>query len=121
MATKNALIYGGSGALGSVLVSFFRQRNWSVLSVDSRANASASDSVILNLQLSWKEQEQQVLSNVAEKLGGKKLDVVICVAGGWAGGNAADDKLVDASELMWKQSVQSSAIAARLSTKYLNE
>lgn len=30
-----------------------------------------------------------MLSQVGELLKGSKLDAVICVAGGWAGGNAA--------------------------------
>lgn len=34
-------------------------------------------------------QEKLVLSELEAKLNGEKLDAVICVAGGWAGGNAA--------------------------------
>lgn len=37
---------------------------------------------------SWPEQEQEVLTKVGDALQGNKLDAVICVAGGWAGGNA---------------------------------
>lgn len=37
---------------------------------------------------SWAEQENEVTSKVASVLGGEKLDAVICVAGGWTGGNA---------------------------------
>jgi hypothetical protein len=33
----------------------------------------------------------QVLAEVEEGLKGQRIDAVICVAGGWAGGNATDD------------------------------
>lgn len=33
----------------------------------------------------------QVLKAVEGSLGGEKVDAVLCVAGGWAGGNAASD------------------------------
>ncbi len=38
---------------------------------------------------SWTAQEQQVSQKVEETLAGEKVDAVLCVAGGWAGGNAA--------------------------------
>jgi dihydropteridine reductase len=34
-------------------------------------------------------QEVSVVTQVAALLHGEKIDAVICVAGGWAGGNAA--------------------------------
>ena len=54
-------------------------------------------------------------------MGNEKLDGVICVAGGWAGGNAANKDLVKNSDLMWKQSVWSSIIAAKIASQYLKE
>lgn len=33
-------------------------------------------------------QELKVVNSVSEALKGEKLDAIICVAGGWAGGNA---------------------------------
>ena len=50
-----------------------------------------------------------------------KLNAIICVAGGWAGGNiAASEGLIHSCELMWKQSVQSSVIAAKLASQHLD-
>jgi len=34
-------------------------------------------------------QEEQLCGKVEEMLAGEKLDAIVCVAGGWAGGNAA--------------------------------
>ena len=37
----------------------------------------------------WIFQEKGVIEEVSSALKGEKLDAIICVAGGWAGGNAA--------------------------------
>ena len=51
----------------------------------------------------------------------EKLDAILNVAGGWAGGNASNEQFLANSDLMWKQSVWSSLISARLASKYLKE
>jgi dihydropteridine reductase len=43
------------------------------------------------------------------------------VAGGWAGGNAASKDFIKNADLMWKQSVWSSTISARLASQFLKE
>ena len=58
------------------------------------------------------------MSNV---LDGQSLDAVVCVAGGWAGGNAGHAEFVKNSDLMWKQSVWSSALASSIASKHLKE
>ena len=47
------------------------------------------------------------------------FDAILCVAGGWAGGNAADAAMIKNADLMWRQSVWSSALAARLAHQCL--
>lgn len=47
-----------------------------------------------------------------------QLSAVLCVAGGWAGGNAAKN-LSQQAETTWKQSVWPSTIAATISSKFL--
>lgn len=49
-----------------------------------------------------------------------KLDAVICVAGGWAGGNASKD-LAKNTDLMIKQSVWSSTISASVASHFLKD
>ena len=51
----------------------------------------------------------------------EKLDGIICVAGGWAGGSAKSKDFLKNSELMWKQSVESSLVATKLASKFLTE
>ncbi|GBO04871.1 Dihydropteridine reductase [Araneus ventricosus] len=83
------LVYGGKGALGSTIVSHFKARNWWVGSIDMSANEEANANVIVKPNESWVDQESEVLSGVQEVLNQEKVDALICVAGGWAGGNAA--------------------------------
>lgn len=69
----------------------------------------------------WEKQDEQVQSRVAEVLNGEKLDGIYCVAGGWAGGNAASKELVKNCNLMWKQSVWSSIISSSIAANHLKE
>lgn len=61
----------------------------------------------------------QVEAKVGEVVGEGKLDAIICVAGGWAGGNAASADLVKSADLMVKQSVWTSVLSARLASLHL--
>lgn len=87
-------------------------------SIDMNPNESADFNLIVDRDGSWNDQETSILSKIGTELNGEKLDAVICVAGGWAGGNAAKD-LAKNSELMWKQSVWTSSISAAVSAQFL--
>ncbi|KAG0332555.1 hypothetical protein BG004_001198, partial [Podila humilis] len=78
------VVYGGSGALGRAIVSFFVKKQWSVTSVDFFANPEATTNVLLEKSDSLEEQGKRVLGGVVGQ-----VDAIVCVAGGWAGGNAA--------------------------------
>ncbi|KAG8178730.1 hypothetical protein JTE90_025458 [Oedothorax gibbosus] len=115
------LVYGGRGALGSTIVSYFKAQNWWVGSIDMAHNEEAHANVIVKPSDSWKDQESEVLASVDEALNKEKVDALICVAGGWAGGNAASKDFISNSDLMWKQSVWTSVISAKLASEYLKE
>ncbi|XP_013783784.1 dihydropteridine reductase-like [Limulus polyphemus] len=115
------LVYGGKGALGRTCVAYFKSQNWWVGSIDMFPNEDAHANVIVKPCDSWTEQESEVWSGVEAMLSGEKLDAIICVAGGWAGGNAASKDLVKNADLMWKQSVWTSVISAGLAAKHLKE
>ena len=115
------LVYGGKGALGSACVSKFKSKNWWVGSIDMKSNDQADANVIVKPENNWQEQEVDILKQVTSILNGDKVDGVICVAGGWAGGNAAHKDFVKNSELMWKQSVWSSVIAGSIAAHHLKE
>lgn len=118
MASGKVLIYGGRGALGATCVQYFKKNNWWVGCIDLAENESADVNIVVDRDADWVSQEQSVLSQVESSLKGDKLDAVICVAGGWAGGNATKD-LAKNSDLMWKQSVWSSAISATVGANHL--
>ncbi|XP_060575835.1 dihydropteridine reductase-like isoform X2 [Ruditapes philippinarum] len=115
------LVYGGKGALGSVIVNYFKKENYWVGSIDLVPNEQADGNVIVKPNESWTEQHESITQNVETLLGENKVDAILCVAGGWAGGNAANKDFIKNADMMWKQSVVSSSIAASLAAKFLKE
>lgn len=118
---KRVLVYGGKGALGATCVKHFRAQGWWVCSLDLVPNTEADSNVVVQPSNSWTEQSSAVVDGIYNTLGDDKLDAVLCVAGGWAGGNAIDKDFIKNSETTWKQSVWTSTIAAHLSCKHLKE
>jgi len=115
------IVYGGRGGLGVVVVNHFKTSGHWVLSVDIGPNEAADANVLVSLSAGWVDQEQGVCQGVQAALEGGKVEAIINVAGGWAGGNAANPDWVKNADLMWKQSVWSSAISASLASKHLKE
>ncbi|XP_053560087.1 dihydropteridine reductase [Bombina bombina] len=118
---RRVLVYGGKGALGSKCVDFFKSKNWWVASIDIAENASASANVVVKLSDSFTEQSDQVSVGVEQILDGQKVDAILCVAGGWAGGSAKAKSFYKSCDQMWKQSVWTSAISSHLASKHLKE
>jgi len=50
-----------------------------------------------------------------------KIDAVVCVAGGWASGNAADKEFIDSYEQMYRMNVQSATTSAFLAARLLKK
>lgn len=80
----------------------------------------ADSNILVNRDADFEAQETQVIDAVKVALNDNKLDAIICVAGGWAGGNASKD-LVKNTDLMIKQSVWSSTISASVASQFLKE
>lgn len=112
------IVYGGRGALGSKCISHFKQNNYWVGSIDLNENPEADLNIVVGKDQSFEDQESKIITTVTSNLNGGKLDAIICVAGGWAGGNASKD-LVKNSDLMWRQSVWSSIISSSLASACL--
>jgi dihydropteridine reductase len=120
-ASARVLVYGGRGALGSTIVKYFKAKNWWVGSIDMSPSEDADANVVVEPAESWVAQETAVSQKVEELLAGEKLDAVLCVAGGWAGGNAASKDLTKNCDMMWKQSVWTSIIASHIAAKHLKD
>lgn len=117
--SNTVVIYGGKGALGSECVSFFKETNYRVISIDLVANEEADGNIIMSPRSSLPDQGQKAEEELKGILDGGKVDAILCVAGGWAGGNAASDELLRNTDLMFKQSVWTSVIAAKLAASFL--
>jgi len=117
------LVYGGRGALGSEIVTKFKHEGWWVANIDTAPNTQADENVTVAAGDSWQEQHDAVSASVSSLLAGAadtaKLDAVICVAGGWAGGSPAAKEFVKNSEAMWRSSVWPASISASLATAHL--
>eukprot|EP00047_Mylnosiga_fluctuans_P019770 m.85887 g.85887 ORF g.85887 m.85887 type:complete len:234 (-) comp8257_c0_seq4:1766-2467(-) len=115
-AAGRVLVYGGSGALGAACVKHFRAKNWAVTAIDARANDEASQNIVVAPSATWTSQYSEIVAQLSKT--SPSFDAIVCVAGGWAGGNAASD-LVAAAELMSAQSIATSTISAQLAGKFL--
>lgn len=119
---KKILVYGGSGALGNTLVNHFKSKNYWVVSVDLKENSNASANILLNADSSLFDQQKSLEDSLVNLLNdNSKLDAILNVAGGWAGGNCSNKDFLKNSDLMWKQSVWSSLISCSIASKHLNE
>ncbi|KAJ2734046.1 hypothetical protein IW152_002592 [Coemansia sp. BCRC 34962] len=120
MSSPFVIVYGGSGALGSVAVRLFKQRMYQVINIDLSPNASADHSIAVPSSLETLSQQSTYISdNVSGILNDNKVDAIVCVAGGWQGGNAASKDFIDSADKSIKQSVNTSLIAASLAARYL--
>ena len=114
------VVYGGRGALGSNIVNRFKETGYWVASVDTRLSDSSDENILVEGE-TWQQQTDLVTAGVSQLLGEEKLDAVICVAGGWAGGSPASKDFIKNSEAMWKSSVWPASISASLAASHLKE
>ncbi|MEE6462422.1 hypothetical protein FKM82_001587 [Ascaphus truei] len=92
-----------------------------VASIDITENEAASANIVVKMSDSFTEQSDQITTGIEQLLGGQKVDAILCVAGGWAGGSAKAKSFYKSCDQMWKQSVWTSAISSHLATKHLKE
>ncbi|OQV11749.1 putative Dihydropteridine reductase [Hypsibius exemplaris] len=115
------LVYGGRGALGATIVQHFKTQGWWVGAIDLQANDQAHGNVVVSSRTSLVEQEKEIVAGVKGLLAESKLDAILCVAGGWAGGSAAAADFIANTDLCVTQSLWSSVIAARLASLFLKD
>ncbi|KAJ1950842.1 hypothetical protein FBU59_000490 [Linderina macrospora] len=118
---QSVIVYGGRGALGAAIVNFFKQQAWRVISIDIAANTSADHSITVSPDHDLPQQGQHVQSQLAAFLQGSQVDAVLCVAGGWQGGNAKSADFLTNADLSIKQSINTSIIAANLAALHMRQ
>ena len=85
-----------------------------------KANINANENILVDVQATVVDQEAKIVESLKPFLTDEtKLDAILNVAGGWAGGNAASPQFLANSTLMWNQSVNSSLITASLNNSGL--
>ncbi|CAF4042702.1 unnamed protein product [Adineta steineri] len=119
--SKQIIIYGGRGALGDCLVKYFKGKNFKVTSIDLKENEQADVNIALGDTESVEKQAELISEKIQASLNGESVEAILNVAGGWAGGKANDKDFIENSDLMLKQSVHSTLIAASLASKFLKE
>jgi len=118
MSCGRVVVYGGRGALGSTVVSLFKRSEYWVCNIDMKENNEADHNILVSGN-TWQEQEEKVCGAVSTVLGEDKVDAVLCLAGGWAGGSPASKEFIKNAELMWRSSVWPASISARLACTHL--
>jgi len=121
MTKGRVIVYGGKGALGSKILETFRSKGWWTCNIDFAPNEQADINVIVKDANEWTAQAKQINADVSGAVGSDKVDAILCVAGGWAGGNTASEDFIESCDRMWRQSVWTSAIASQLASKHLKE
>jgi len=112
------VVYGGRGALGTAIVSKFKDTGYWVASIDTRPSETSDENIVVEGE-TWQQQTDHVTAGLRDLLGDEKLEAVICVAGGWAGGSPASKDFIKNSEAMWKSSVWPASISASLAASHL--
>ena len=121
MAARSVLVFGANGALGRDVVSTFAKKNWAIFSIDvtpiAEKQLATLGSASMNSNLTLEEMQTSILKSLPDA---HKFDAIINVAGGWAGGSASDVSTAAAADLMIRQSVYSSVVAAHIAATRCN-
>ncbi|KAI8322812.1 NAD(P)-binding protein [Martensiomyces pterosporus] len=118
---SSVIVYGGRGALGAAIVRYFKQQSWKVISVDLLENPEADHSVTVSPGQDLSAQGHEVAQGISPLLDGAKVDAVLCVAGGWQGGNAASASFLKSADQSIQQSINTSLIATSLAANHLRQ
>ncbi|CAG8566884.1 6033_t:CDS:2 [Paraglomus brasilianum] len=117
------VVSGGSGAVGKATISLFRKHeNPNVISIGTKINPEANHNILVLADESIESQGEKVIQQAGLLLKeGEKFDAIICVAGGFVGGNAASDGFLASAAFNIKKSLNPALIASHLAAKYLKE
>lgn len=113
---KNILCIGGSGQLGSKVVSLFSPYN--VVNVDLKPHDQAKTNILIEKDRSVSENNKYVIDNIRNL--NFKYNAILVTAGGWAGGNIKDNDYIQKVKLMNEVNLYPSILAAHLATHFLS-
>lgn len=134
-AKKSILIFGGGSTLGKEVVTYFSNANWRVYTLDFY-DASVECGGVNGCALPLDSQQPislalpaaapaRVQADVASKClmssCAEKFDVVLNATLGFTAAGLFDDDLFETMDYMYRTSVESSLITARLASKFMRE
>lgn len=128
LTSKSAIVFGSCGALGRATVARLRAHGCGrVIGIDvGNENELCSDSITLNPRNPAREHLAQVLgylqkthTSPAQNNDKHQLHsfAILCLAGGWAGGNAGAEELLPNTEAMLASSLFPSLISASIAAQ----
>ena len=112
---KHILCVGGSGALGSKVVSGLRGH--AVVNVDFKEHPDAAHNILLNSSLSSQDNNRNAIKSLKEL--GKSFDTMVVTAGGWVGGSIAEPEYFQKVRQMSQVNLHPCLLTAHLATQTL--
>eukprot|EP01118_Nematostelium_gracile_P001890 TRINITY_DN11956_c0_g1_i1.p1 TRINITY_DN11956_c0_g1~~TRINITY_DN11956_c0_g1_i1.p1 ORF type:complete len:232 (-),score=87.20 TRINITY_DN11956_c0_g1_i1:80-775(-) len=114
----SALVYGGSGSLGAIVVKRFKDAGYDVVSVDLRPSDQTQYSVVIKGDGSLNDAQE-----VVNKIKGWNLviDAVICVAGGFNLASIKDDAIFSALDTMLAFNLKSAVATGYVASHTMKE
>ena len=150
--SKVAFVYGSAGALGKAVVASLKSASFQVFGVDLFKNDECEHSYVLSgkdlesdLNMVVKDLSDRgtsrlvILAHVERSIligshpfpidlyshlaPGLSFDVVICAAGGWAGGSFSSEtsSLIESVNKMWSMNVQTAVAAGHIGSKFVKK
>ena len=113
---KKVLIVGGNGQLGKAMVTCFNS-DYQTFSLDLSVNPTSTHNLLLDQN--WLQDSEEYLSSVNSSLSEHQLDSIVCVAGGWAGGNITSPSLMSDMQSQFNINTMSSVLAGQLAARHL--
>lgn len=110
---RKALVFGGTGSLGSALVQAFK-KDWEVTSVGFTVNEDAHKNILLEKDSSLQVQAETCLAQTS-----LKYHAIMNVAGGWTQGSIAEVEVLQQMETMNRLNLATSLLVSHIATKRL--
>lgn len=118
--TRTVLLIGSKGALGNAVNDAFRRASWRRILCD--VNAAPDDGELrIHIPRNGAEQQSIALHEGLEKLSVAQhtIDAVVNTSGGFSMDKASSDNIFSSLKHMYSSSVESSVVAAHVSSRYL--
>ena len=113
MFSKSMAIIGGSGSLGTALLTALKKTRWKTINIDYRESKLSSKNILLKSGVNLDYQIDEITSNLVAF--NEEYDAMISVAGEYAGHcSIKDPSFFSAYKTMYRANVESSLLCIAL-------